>query len=85
MEMFATPRKGSYTARNRNFDGSFNTFYTSCEVMGESAKSYAIRLYVPIGQHKAREIIKVRKHNVRFKDETPAASTHDYSGAWWND
>lgn len=30
MNMFPTPLAGSYAARTRNFDGSFNTFYTSC-------------------------------------------------------
>lgn len=85
MIMFPTPLAGSYTARTRNFDGSFNTFYTSCEVLGESAKSYAIRLAVPIGRHKAKETINVRKHNVKLKESIEdAPRQHDYSEAWWN-
>lgn len=86
MNMFPTPLAGSYTARTRNFDGSFNTFYTSCEVLGESAKMYTIRINVPIGRHKAKEPMTVRKHNVRLKEASPERCPvqHDYSDAWWN-
>lgn len=82
MNMFPTPLAGSYAARTRNFGGSFNTFYTSCEVLGESPKSYAIRIAFPIGGHKAKETMTVRKHNVRFKEVEPVQ--HDCSKEWWN-
>ena len=86
MEMFTTPLSGSYTARTRNFDGSFNTFNVSCEVVGQTAKSYAIRLAFPIAGHKAKETINVRKHNVKLKEaiENAPVQQHDYSEAWWN-
>ena len=85
--MFPSPLAGSYTARTRNFDGSFNTFYTSCLVLGESEKSYSIRVTTPICGHKANDTITVRKHNVKLKDTSPTPSKtvmHDYSEAWWN-
>lgn len=87
MNMFPTPLAGSYTARTRNFDGTFNTFYTSCWVLGESDKIYSIRVTTPICGHRANDTLTVRKHNVRLKDAAPKPSApvrHDYSEAWWN-
>lgn len=52
------------------------------EVLGESPKSYAIRIAFPIGGHKAKETMTVRKHNVRFKEVEPVQ--HDCSKEWWN-
>ena len=82
MNMFPTPLAGSYTARTRNFDGTFNIYNTSCLVIGESDKSFLIKARVPIGRHKANDTMLVRKHNVRIKEA--ATARHDYSEAWWN-
>lgn len=51
-------------------------------MLGESPKSYAIRIAFPIGGHKAKETMTVRKHNVRFKEVEPVQ--HDCSKEWWN-
>lgn len=87
MNMYATPLRGGYTYRTRNFDGTFNTFYTTVEVLGETAASFLIRILVPLGGHKAKSTMTVRRHNVRLHTEPNPAEEkprHDYSDAWWN-
>lgn len=86
MEMYDTPQRGNYTYRTRNFDGTFNTYYTSCDVLGESAASFLVRIMVPLGNHPARSTMTVRKHNVRLHGTTatPKRKEYDYSAAYWN-
>jgi len=81
MEMYATPKVGSYTFKTRNFDGSFNLFYTKVEILGETAKSYLVRLLSPMAGHPYRSKTVVRKSSVKVKREE---SSYDYSDAYWN-
>jgi hypothetical protein len=92
MKMYTMPVKGGYQYKKRNFDGSFNLFYLTVEVLGETEKSYLIRISVPVDGHPAKSTMTVRKHNVRLhgmSTATPAPTPaprrqHDYSTAWWN-
>ena len=43
-----TATQGLYTYRTRNYDGSFNQFHVLVEVIGETARSYRIRLLQPL-------------------------------------
>lgn len=79
---YPQPRSGRYTYRRRNFDGSFTVFYTSVLVLGESEKSYKVKITVSLGNHPAGDTLKVRKRNVSFGSTEPR--THDYSDAYWN-
>ena len=63
-------------------------------MVGQTAKSYAIRLPFPLGGHKANKTIVVRKHNVELEEveeaikatvEDAPVQQYDYTGAWWND
>lgn len=84
MNIYAVPMQGGYTFRTRNFDGTFNLFYISVEVIGETAKSYLIRLLAPIVGHPVRTTMTVRKHNVKIHSHAQRGQ-HDCSDAWWND
>ncbi len=46
-----TATQGLYTYRTRNYDGSFNQFHVLVEVIGETARSYRIRLLQPLYGH----------------------------------
>ena len=77
-----TATQGLYTYRTRNYDGSFNQFHVLVEIIGETARSYRIRLLQPLYGHQIGKLMTVRRHNVRLnKQPSPKA---DHSGAWWN-
>lgn len=89
MNLYATPKEGTYNYKSPNFDGTFNLQQVKVAVLGESEKQYLIRLILPVGNHRQNDQMKVRKHNVRvrgmFADKTKRSSTvYDHSGAWWN-
>ena len=87
MTMFQTHLAGSYTAKTRNFDGTFDVSCVPCNIIGESDKSYLIMILLPVKGHAMRDTMKVRKHNVRIKDASAANTGHaryDYSEAYWN-
>lgn len=85
MNMLSTPIQGGYTYRTRNYDGSFNIFYLSVEVIGETAQSYLVRLLTPIVGHPVRSTMTVRKHNVKIHSQEPEESTvKDCADEWWN-
>ena len=78
-----TATQGLYTYRTRNYDGTFNQFHVLVEVIGETARSYRIRLLQPLYGHQIGKLMTVRRHNVRLNHlPTPK---HDHSNAWWND
>ena len=84
MDLYPTPIPAGYTYKTRNFDGTFNEFYASVLILGETRKSYLVRIAVPLGNHRAGDRMTVRKHNVTLKAATPAhAREHDYSNAYW--
>lgn len=87
MNMYATPKEGTYNYKSPNFDGTFNLQQVKVAVLGESEKQYLIRLVLPVGNHRQNDQMKVRKRNVRLHgmtDRPSARSTYDYSAAFWN-
>lgn len=88
MNMYATPREGTYNYKSPNFNGSFNLQQVKVAVLGESEKQYLIRLTLPVGNHRQNDQMKVRKSNVRLhgmNDRPSVRSTYDYSAAFWNE
>lgn len=93
---YPTPIRAGYTYKSRNWDGSYNYFHTSVEIIGETEKSYRVKLLNPVGPHHAGDVTTVRKHNVKFKKgEKPASAPapepeskpgreYDYTDAFWN-
>lgn len=90
MEMYAEPKRGGYTHRTRNYDGTFNTHYLTVEVLGETDKSYLVKVFVPIGGKPAGSRMTVRKHNVKIQGEQPVAAPRparryvDCTNAYWH-
>lgn len=89
MNMYATPKEGTYDYKSPNFDGTFNLQQVKVAVLGESEKQYLIRLTLPVGNHRQYDQMKVRKHNVRVHGTTATESITamqmpDYRNAWWN-
>lgn len=89
MDMYATPREGTYNYKSPNFDGTFNLQQVKVAVLGESEKQYLIRLILPVGNHRQNDQMKVRKHNVRVHGMTATESIAamqmpDYRNAWWH-
>lgn len=88
MNLYATPREGTYDYKSPNFDGTFRCQPVKVAVLGESEKQYLIRLILPVGNHRQNDQMKVRKHNVRvhgMTDRPSVRSTYDYSAAFWNE
>lgn len=88
MNMYATPREGTYDYKSPNFDGTFNLQQVKVAVLGESEKQYLIRLILPVGNHRQNDQMKVRKRNVRLHgmtDRPSARRKYDYSAAFWNE
>jgi hypothetical protein len=88
MNMYATPKEGTYDYKSPNFDGTFNLQQVKVAVLGESEKQYLIRLTLPVGNHRPNDQMKVRKHNVRVHGMTNRPSdrrTYDYSAAFRNE
>jgi len=86
--MYTKPVKGGYQYKRRNFDGTYTLYWLTVDVLGETEKSYLIRISVPLDGHPARSTMTVRKHNVKLNGIQSAAPAprrqHDYSTAWWN-
>lgn len=88
MNLYATPKDGTYNYKSPNFDGTYNLQQVKVAVLGESEKQYLIRLALPVGNHRQNDQMKVRKHNVRVHGMTGSPSvrrTYDYSAAFWNE
>lgn len=89
MNMYATPKEGTYSYKMPNFDGTFRVQQVKVAVLGESEKQYLIRLILPVGNHRQNDQMKVRKHNVQMHGMIATATVSnrpacDHSGAWWN-
>lgn len=87
--MYATPKEGTYDFKSMNFDGTFNLQQVKVAVLGESEKTYLIRLRLPVGNHRQNDQMKVHKHNVQMHGMIATATVskrpaYDHSGAWWN-
>ena len=86
MEIYTTPKIGTYKAKVRRFDGTYDEYSVKCEVIGETGSSYIIKPRVPINGHPAHDRMTVRKRNVTFAGMMrPVKREHDYTAAWWND
>ena len=86
MTLYPTPVPASYTYWTRNYDGSYNRFYASVLILGETEKSYLVQTSVPLGSHRAGDRLTVRKHNVKPKGQSrrPSSREHDYTNEFWN-
>ena len=89
MDMYTTPKEGTYNYKSPNFDGTFNVQQVKVAVLGEREKQYLIRLILPVGNHRQNDQMKVRKHNVRMHgmiatESIPAMQMPDYRNAWWH-
>lgn len=88
MNLYATPKDGTYNYKSPNFDGTYNLQQVNVTVLGESEKQYLIKLKLPVGNHRQNDQMKVRKRNVRLHgmtDRPSVRSTYDYSAAFWNE
>ena len=89
MEMYATPKEGTYQHKMPNYDGTFRCQQVKVAVLGESEKQYLIRLILPVGNHRQNDRMKVRKHNVRLHEMIAprlqrTERHYDYTNAFWN-
>ena len=76
-----TIAKGFYTYRTRNFDGSYNLVPVYVEVVGETSRSYRVRLLQPVDGYQPGRLMTVRRHNVRLCRPEPQPR-HDCSPEW---
>ena len=58
--------EATYLYETTNYDGTFTRWKTQVEVLGETDKSYLIKLKEPIRQHFAGDQSWVFKRKVRF-------------------
>lgn len=75
--------EGTYTYTVKDYDGRIISYNTKVTAIGESGKSYKVRLHAPIRNHCIGDVIIVQKKNVRF--DTPNPNKLDTVEAWWND
>ena len=64
--IYDSPFEATYLYETTNYDGTFTRWSTKVDVLGETAKSYFIRLREPIRSHFAGDQICVMKKKVRF-------------------
>ncbi len=87
MNIYTTPKEGTYNYKSPNFDGTFSVQQVKVAVMGESEKQYLIRLILPVGNHRQNDQMKVRKHNVIIHGmiaESRQRPAYDPNRAWWH-
>ncbi len=92
MNMYTTPKEGTYNYKSPIFDGTFSVQQVKVAVLGESEKQYLIRLIQPVGNHRQNDQMKVRKHNVRMPNKVTSGlgpndkpvREYDYSDKFWN-
>ena len=63
--MYEHSQEAQYLFETCNFDGTFTRWRTAVEVLGETAKSYLIKLKEPIRNHCVGDQIWVMKKKVR--------------------
>ena len=68
MEIYSTPKQGTYYFRVPNFDGTFKRYSTPVEVIAETNKSYRVILKHPIRGHLVGDKIWVIKKNVYIEE-----------------
>ena len=81
--MYVYPQTAQYLFETYNFDGTFTRWHTTVEVLGETVKSYLIKLKEPIRNHFIGDQIWVMKKKVRFPTVPPRVSL-DTSHYWFN-
>ena len=78
MEIYSTPKQGTYYFRVPNFDGTFRRYSTPVEVIAETNKSYRVILKYPIRGHLVGDKIWALRKNVKIEKEI------DVNEFWYN-
>ena len=68
VEIYSTPKQGTYYFSVPNFDGTFKRYSTPVEVIAETNKSYRVILKYPIRRHLVGDKIWVIKKNVHIEE-----------------
>lgn len=58
--------EATYLYETTNYDGTFTRWHAKVLVLGETEKSYFIRLCEPVRSHAVGDVICVMKKKVRF-------------------
>lgn len=77
--MYKIPYEAVYMYETPNYDGTFTRWDTRVDVVGETTKSYFIRLRTELRGHIPGDVIRVMKKKVRFYK-----APHDTSQFWYN-
>ena len=72
--------KATYHFSQSLFGKGYQRYAINVEVLGETDKSYKIRLLQPTCNRRCGDVIWVRREHITFP-KTP----YDCSGEWWND
>lgn len=81
MKKYDSPISAVYRFLTTNFNGTFNSYQTDVEVIGETNKRYLIRLKFPVRSRRVGDEIWVAKKNVRFHTLKKQIDTNDF---WYN-
>lgn len=77
---YEAPKQATYRFLTTNYNGTFSPWSTKVDVLGETEKSYIVRLREPIRDHFVGDKIRVGKKSVDF-DEKPEIDTSEF---WYN-
>lgn len=64
--MYEVAYQATYLFETMNWDGSLTRWQARVDVLGETEKSYIIRVREPVRGHVAGEVMRVMKKKVRF-------------------
>lgn len=64
--MYATAFEATYLFETTNYDGTFTRWQARVDVLGETDKSYFVRLREPVRGNAPGAVIRVMKRKVRF-------------------
>ncbi len=76
---YDSPFEAMYLYETPNYDGTFTCWNTRVDVLGETAKSYFIRLRTELRGHLPGDVIRVMKKKIRFYK-----AARDTSQFWYN-
>lgn len=76
---YDSPFEALYLYETPNYDGTFTRWSTKVDVVGETAKSYFIRLRTELRGHLPGDVIRVMKKKVRFYK-----AARDTTQFWYN-
>ena len=81
--LYTEPKSAKYKLFVHNFYGSFDKFILRCLVLGETDKTYLIKIFDFIPKHAPGDTFYVRKRNVIF-EEQKQEKVQDTSEFWYN-